>query len=177
MYFHVLPRFSSAKQWFKIGIVDYGFLVVFKYTCKLYTNIVAAFRGMHDIVSPAKHSYAWLPRKCDYWTDAWTDRQTDRRRTKWSLCAAMLRRRQKNENGPLHLAKYTRAPQTVHNTPVMNILKGHFYIIFFFKKPTSNFKFQLNLSMHVGGTCRKWMDRQIARRTWSDDTQTWSIVH
>ena len=27
-------------------------------------NIVAAFPGMH--VSPAKHSYAWLPRKCDY---------------------------------------------------------------------------------------------------------------
>ena len=30
-------------------------------------NIVAAFRGMQ--VSPAKHSYAWLPRKCDYQTD------------------------------------------------------------------------------------------------------------
>ena len=38
-------------------------------------NIVAAFRGMH--VSPAKHSYAWLPRKCDYRTDGRTDRQTD----------------------------------------------------------------------------------------------------
>ena len=37
-------------------------------------NIVAAFRGMH--VSPAKHSYAWLPRKCDYRTDTRTDRQT-----------------------------------------------------------------------------------------------------
>ena len=40
----------------------------------LRSNIVAAFRGMH--VSPAKHSYAWLPRKCDYRTDIWTDRQT-----------------------------------------------------------------------------------------------------
>ena len=48
-------------------------------------NIVAAFRGMH--VSPANHSYAWLPRKCDYPTDS---------RTKWSPCAAMLRRRPKN---------------------------------------------------------------------------------
>ena len=28
-------------------------------------------------VSPAKHSYAWLPRKCDYWTDRHTDRKTD----------------------------------------------------------------------------------------------------
>ena len=43
-----------------------------------YKKIVAAFRGMH--VSPAKHSYAWLPRKCDYrtdrQTDTWMDRQT-----------------------------------------------------------------------------------------------------
>ena len=30
-------------------------------------NIVAAFRRMQ--VSPAKHSYAWLPRKCDYRAD------------------------------------------------------------------------------------------------------------
>ena len=76
--------------------------------------------------------------------------------------------------------RYTWAPQTVHNTPVKNILKGHFYIIlkiFFYKKPTSNFKFQLNLSMLVGGTCRKRIDRQPARRTQSDDTRTWSIVH
>ena len=36
-------------------------------------DIVAAFRGMH--VSPAKQSYMWLPRKCDYRTDAQTDRQ------------------------------------------------------------------------------------------------------
>ena len=39
------------------------------------TNIVAAFWGMH--VSPAKHSYAWLPRKCDYQTDRHTHRRTD----------------------------------------------------------------------------------------------------
>ena len=32
---------------------------------------MAAFLGMH--VSPAKHSYAWLPRKCDYRTDTQTD--------------------------------------------------------------------------------------------------------
>ena len=43
----------------------------------LKLNIVAAFLGMH--VSPAKHSYVWLPRKCDYRTDTHTqrDRQTD----------------------------------------------------------------------------------------------------
>ena len=39
-------------------------------------------------VSPAKHSYAWLPHN--------THRRTDWRWTKWSLCAAMLRRRHKN---------------------------------------------------------------------------------
>ena len=27
--------------------------------------------------------------------------------------------------------EYTWAPQTVHNTPVMNILKGYFYMILF----------------------------------------------
>ena len=37
----------------------------------LFWNIVAAFQRMH--VSPAKHSYAWLPRKCVI-----PDRQTDR---------------------------------------------------------------------------------------------------
>ena len=30
--------------------------------------------------------------------------------------------------------KYTTAPQTVHNTPVMNILKGYVYIILYLKK-------------------------------------------
>ena len=61
-----------------------------KHWCPLWQKkIVAAFRGMH--VSPAKYSYAWLPRKCDYRTDT----RTDRRRTKLSLCAAMLRRRHK----------------------------------------------------------------------------------
>ena len=51
-------------------------------------NIVAAFRGMH--ASPAKHSYAWLPRKWDY--------QTDTQMQKWSLCATILRRGHKNYN-------------------------------------------------------------------------------
>ena len=41
----------------------------------LYLNIVAAFKGIY--VSPAKHSYACLPRKCDCRTDRHTDGQTD----------------------------------------------------------------------------------------------------
>ena len=51
-------------------------------------KIVAAFEECvmcHLHVSPAKHSYAWLPRKCDYWID--------RRWTKCSICAAMLCKR------------------------------------------------------------------------------------
>ena len=60
-------------------------------------NIVATFRGMH--VSPAKHSFAWLLIKCDYRTD----RQMDRRRTKWSLCASMLRRRHKKLSSDFQL--------------------------------------------------------------------------
>ena len=62
-------------------------------------NIVAAFWGMH--VSPAKHSYAWLPRKCDYRTHTHrqTDGRTDRRWTKWYLCAAMLGRWHKKRYG------------------------------------------------------------------------------
>ena len=35
-------------------------------------NIVAAFQGMHVLL--AKHSYVWLPRKCEYRTDRRTDR-------------------------------------------------------------------------------------------------------
>ena len=61
---------------------------------KYIRNIVAAYQGMH--VSPAKHSYSWLPRKCDYWTDRQTHRQTDIRQTKWFLCATMLPKRHKN---------------------------------------------------------------------------------
>ena len=40
-------------------------------------------------VSSAKHSYVWLPRKCDYRTDTGTDRRTDICRTKWSLYGEM----------------------------------------------------------------------------------------
>ena len=54
-------------------------------------NKVAAFQGMH--VLPAKHSYECLP--LESVTTGQTDRHTgrDRRQTRWSLCAAMLRRR------------------------------------------------------------------------------------
>ena len=63
-----------------------------RYASQATQKIVAAFWGMH--VSSAKQSYDWLPRKCDNRTDR--HRETDRRRTKWSLCAAMLRRQHKN---------------------------------------------------------------------------------
>ena len=52
-------------------------------------------------VSPAKHSYTSV-------TDGRTDRQTDGRRTKWSLCVAMLRRRHKNWNLYIFLQLFRR---------------------------------------------------------------------
>ena len=83
----------NAIYW-KIHGADYLTRAHHELLSPAFNNIVAAFRGMH--VSPAKHSYAWLPRKCDY-RDRRSDRRTDRRRTKWSLCAAMLCMRHKNE--------------------------------------------------------------------------------
>ena len=62
----------KPQRLFNIQKYFYQILTVYYQAIK---NIVAAFRGMH--VSPAKHSYAWLPRKCDYRTDGRTDRQTD----------------------------------------------------------------------------------------------------
>ena len=44
--------------------------------------------------------------------------------------------------------KYTWAPQTLHNTPVVNILKDYFCIILFLKKRIKN-QIQLNLTMHA----------------------------
>ena len=55
------------------------------------TARIVAFQVMH--VSPTNYSDGWQPRKCDYRT--YTDKRTDRRWTKWSLCAVLLRRRQK----------------------------------------------------------------------------------
>ena len=74
--------------------------ILLQYNIKLFMNkIVAAFRGIHML--PAKHSYAWLPRKCNY-----QYRQTHAR-TKWSLCAAMLRGWHKNNKYPTKGIKNT----------------------------------------------------------------------
>ena len=64
------------------------------------TNIVAALRGMH--VSPAKHSSTKNQDYQESVTTRQTDRRTDRRWTKWSLCAAILRRWHKNQSWPVH---------------------------------------------------------------------------
>ena len=68
-----------SKTWDSFKKNNYFFIsshVDFRYKAeeiKFYseTNIVEAFRGMH--VLPTKHSYVWLLRKCDYWTDTQTD--------------------------------------------------------------------------------------------------------
>ena len=58
----------------RVSLVEYACQICHSNVTKLTINrrtyrikIVAAFQGMH--VLPAKHSYAWLPRKCDYRTD------------------------------------------------------------------------------------------------------------
>ena len=70
-YITHLGIISKIKVQIRNSKLDYTYT---QGTC-IWINIVAAFRGMH--VSPAKHSYAWLPRKCDYRTDARTDGRTD----------------------------------------------------------------------------------------------------
>ena len=61
----------------------------------IFRNIVAAFQGMH--VLPAKHSYAWLPKKCAYQTDTKTDRQTPEKVIPMCLYAS-----QATQKGPDH---------------------------------------------------------------------------
>ena len=90
---NVINRLNSRFLWFFFSVHSkllwsVGTIITVN-RMSIELNRVAACRGMH--VSPAKHSYAWLPRKCDYRTDT----RTDRRQTKWSLCAAMLCRRHK----------------------------------------------------------------------------------
>ena len=45
--------------------------------------------------------------------------------------------------------KYTWAPQTVHNTPVMNIFKGYFYIRLFYKKHIKETKVKFKISSSI----------------------------
>ena len=90
-----VPRICmQVHSWHTLGkVISLQACIVstFFFTTKQWitNNIVAAFPGMH--VSPAKHGYVWLPRKCDYQTDTRTDGWTDRRQTKWSLCDTMFR--------------------------------------------------------------------------------------
>ena len=68
---------GGHRYWYKWQYYIMLGIIRFHLSTNISTNIVAAFRGMH--VSPAKHSYAWLPRKCDYRTDSHT--QTDARQS------------------------------------------------------------------------------------------------
>ena len=86
----------NSKAFFTCNVKVYNSTITNFSVCKSKSdsvNIVAEFREMH--VSPAKHSYAWLLRKCDYRTERQTDSWTNRCWAKWSLCATMLCRRHK----------------------------------------------------------------------------------
>ena len=69
----------ALALWVNLKIINKNeFMTTLALGLYIRNNIMAAFRGMH--VSSAKHSYAWLLRKCDYRTDTqthgWKDRQT-----------------------------------------------------------------------------------------------------
>ena len=61
---------------------------------------MAAFQGMH--VSNVKHSYVWLPRKCDYWTDRQTHGQTPDKVIPMYRCAS-----QATQTGTQQLLKWS----------------------------------------------------------------------
>ena len=68
-----MPQYGTVLVLKTFTFISYPILSYILRTAsyiKLYPITVAAFRGMH--VSPVKHSYAWLPRKCDYRTDRQT---------------------------------------------------------------------------------------------------------
>ena len=76
-----VPSGLNNSDYITIYIVLQGITCLILYFVpklgKRIENIVAAFRGKH--VSPAKHRYAWLPKKCDYrdYQKVWQpDRQT-----------------------------------------------------------------------------------------------------
>ena len=78
-------------------------------------KIVAAFQGMH--VSPAKHNFGKCDRRTDRQTDGRTDGQTDGRRTKWSLCVAMLQRR------------HEKGMRVFNPLPFIWVISGHFVVL------------------------------------------------
>ena len=89
------------------------------------SKIVAAFRGMH--VSPAKHSYAWLPRKCDYRTDRHMDKQTPDKVI--PICRYASHVTQKRPSGaPLHTCQhYIMSPSALDPPP--NIFEQVYFFI------------------------------------------------
>ena len=87
---HFVIEAEWGKLWENCPYMKVAMFTVIVWPLKV--NTVVAFRGMH--VSPAKHSYAWLPIKCDYRTDTQTDTQTP---DKLSLCSTMLRMRHRKD--------------------------------------------------------------------------------
>ena len=67
-------------------------------------------------MSPAKHSFACLPRKMTTGQTERTDGWTDRRWTKRSLCAAMLRRQKRQ------LHKFHALASSVFNLKIIGVV-------------------------------------------------------
>ena len=107
-------------------------------------NKVAAFRGMH--VLPVKHSYAWLPRKCDYRKDTQTDRQTDGQMDRQMPDKENLSRwwgedRENPRDEPLSLDRaLARSRREVHpeGFPILTSSWLIIYLAYFLPKPHFN---------------------------------------
>ena len=69
--------------------------------------------------------------------------------------------------------KYTWAPQPVHNTPVMNILKGYLYITLFYKKRIKETKVKFQISAKFVNACRRKEQKMDGRTESQTDTEWW----
>ena len=65
-------------------------------------------------VSPAKHSYAWIPRKCNYRTDRHTDEWTDARQSDSYMLPCFAAGDTK-----IYFRSLTRVVREIHALPVM----------------------------------------------------------
>ena len=59
--------------------------------------------------------------------------------------------------------KYTWAPQTVHNTAVMNILKGYFYIRLFYKKHIKETQVKFKIFSSIVNAYRRQVQKMVGR--------------
>ena len=118
----------------------------------------------------------------DYRTYGQTDRRTDRRRTKWSLCAAMLRRRHKNAVEWNNLnATYVHKGASFYNntqsaTPACEIVPScdYLYIFHYYFLTTMKVNRIGPHNRHWGALAGKCLNNRTGGR--SRNGQSWSYI-